>query len=181
MDAFRGKLTEEDVADLIGVLRSWQRPVPTGDVPFPGTLGPIVQNPDGPDPAFVLGNRYTPVDTVKHELDKGAALAFLDARPPSDYVAGHIAGATDVPFYEVGAYLGALPKDRWIVCYCACPHAESGKAADALLANGFTKVTILDEGYFVWRDRGYPTRSGAAPLADDFWRRTMVAGEHDQP
>ncbi len=81
----------------------------------------------------------------------------------SDFVDSHIAGANDVPFYEAGEYLFALPKDNWLVCHCACPHAESGKLLDTLLANGFTKVTILDEGFFVWRDRGYPVRSGAAP------------------
>ncbi len=68
-----------------------------------------------------------------------------------------------VPFYEVANFLDTLPDDHWIVCYCACPHAESGAAAQTLLANGFTKVTVIDEGFFAWQGAGYPTRSGAMP------------------
>jgi cytochrome c oxidase cbb3-type subunit 3/ubiquinol-cytochrome c reductase cytochrome c subunit len=163
MKSFEGDLQPQEIDDVVALLRSWAKPVATGDVPIPGTLGPIVLNPNGREPAFVLGNRFTPADTIKHELDQGAAFGFLDARAPSDYVAAHIAGANDIPFYEADQYLFALPKDRWLVCYCACPHAESGQLADTLFANGFTKVTILDEGFFVWRDRGYPVRAGANP------------------
>ncbi len=50
-----------------------------------------------------------------------------------------------------------------MVAYCGCPHAESGALMDKLLANGFTKVTILDEGFNVWLERGYPVNLGAAP------------------
>lgn len=163
MPAFENTLSSTDVADVVALLRSWAKPVAPGDAPVPGTLGPIVQNPDGPDPNFTVGERFTPADAIKAELDRGAAFGFLDARAPSDYVAEHIAGAANVPFYQASDYLFALPKDKWLVCYCACPHAESGVLMDTLVANGFTKVTILDEGFFVWRDRGYPVRSGANP------------------
>lgn len=163
MKGFGSELAKQDIADVVALLRSWAKPVAPGDAPIPGTLGPIIQNPDGPEPAFTVGNRFTSVDTIKAELDRGAAFGFLDARAPSDYVESHIAGAADVPFYQASDYLFALPKDKWLVCYCGCPHAESGALADTLLANGFTKVTILDEGFYVWRDRGYPVRSGANP------------------
>lgn len=163
MPAFEHTLPRTTIADIVALLRSWAKPVAPGDVPIPGTLGPIVQNPDGPDPNFTVGQRFTPADVIKAELDRGAAIGFLDARAPSDYVAEHIKGAANVPFYEASDYLFALPKDKWLVSYCACPHAESGVLLDTLLANGFTKVTILDEGFFVWRDRGYPVRSGPNP------------------
>lgn len=162
MTAYEGDLPAASIDDLVALLRSWQKPVPPGG-PYPGSVGPIVLNPTGPDPGFVVGQRYTPVDVVHAALERGSKMTLVDARPPSDYAASHIAGATDVPFYEVAAYRDALPKDSWIVAYCGCPHAESGRVADDLLANGFTKVTILDEGFYVWRDRGYPVRSGASP------------------
>lgn len=163
MDGYEAELSAQDIGDLVALLRSWAKPIVIGDVPIPGTMGPVVLNAGGPDPDFVLGNRYTPADTIKKELDRGASFGFLDARAPSDFVAGHIAGANDVPFYEASNYLFALPKDKWLVCYCGCPHAESGSLADTLFANGFTKVTVLDEGYYVWRDRGYPVRTGVNP------------------
>lgn len=163
MAAYGGVLDPATIDDLVVLLRSWQKPEPPGDVPYPGTVGPVVLNPGGPDPGFVDGQRYTPADVVHAALARGAAMAFVDARAPSDYVAGHIAGATNVPFYQVALYRDALPKDFWIVAYCGCPHAESGIVHDDLKAHGFTKVTVLDEGYYVWRDRGYPVRQGAAP------------------
>lgn len=150
-------------SDVIAHVRSWARPVSDDEIALPGTLGPIVQNPTGPEPAFTVGQRFTPVDVVARELQRGAAMGFLDARAPSDYVAGHVAGAADVPFYQARDYLFALPKDRWLVCYCACPHAESGRLHDALAAVGFTKITILDEGVNVWAERGHPMRKGPSP------------------
>ncbi|HSO32575.1 MAG TPA: c-type cytochrome [Labilithrix sp.] len=163
MKPFEAELKVEEIGDVVALLRSWARPIATGDAPIPGSLGPVVLNANGPEPSFVVGNRFTQADTIHAELARGAAMGFLDARAPSDYVAGHITGANDVPFYEAADHLFALPKDKWLVSYCACPHAESGRLADTLLANGFTKVTILDEGFFVWRDRGYPVTTGPNP------------------
>ena len=56
-----------------------------------------------------------------------------------------------------------LPKDAWLVCYCSCPHAESGQLAQKLSAKGFTKVTVLDEGLGVWKAKKYPTKTGLDP------------------
>ncbi|MFO0676558.1 MAG: c-type cytochrome [Polyangiaceae bacterium] len=163
MRAYEGELTEQQIADVVALIRSWAKPVLTGAVPLPGSLGPVILHEGGPEPNFVIGQRFTPADTIKAELDRGAAMGFLDARAPSDYVEGHIAGANDVPFYDATKYVTLLPKDRWLVSYCGCPHAESGKLADTLYEHGFTKVTILDEGFFVWSDRGYPVRTGVDP------------------
>jgi len=166
MVPYAGVLAAQDIDDLVALLRSWQKPVTeadASDIPIPGTPGPVVLNPGGPEPAFVLGQTYTPAATIAHELTAGAAMVLLDARAPSDYSAGHIAGAIDLPFYDVATFLDTLPDDRWIVCYCACPHAESGRAAQTLQQNGFTKVTVLDEGFFGWQGAGYPVHGGAQP------------------
>ena len=93
----------------------------------------------------------------------GARMALLDARAPSDYINQHIAGAVSVPFYDPTPYLAKLPKNSWLVCYCACPHAESGSLADRLLKAGFKKVTVLDEGLGAWAQKKYPVSSGEKP------------------
>jgi len=56
-----------------------------------------------------------------------------------------------------------LPKNSWLVCYCACPHAESGALANRLLQAGFKKVTVLDEGLGAWAQKKYPVSSGEKP------------------
>lgn len=163
MKPFEGDLSHEEMDTLVALMRS--RAVPVEDTPalIPTTVGPFVLHPDGPEPSFTVGQRFTSVEVVHQELINGAAFGFLDARAPSDYVTSHIAGAADVPFYQAEDYLYALPKDKWLVAYCGCPHAESGALLDKLLAAGFTKVTILDEGFNVWNERGYPVNVGAAP------------------
>jgi cytochrome c oxidase cbb3-type subunit 3/ubiquinol-cytochrome c reductase cytochrome c subunit len=121
-------------------------------------------NPKGPEPdGFRAYPAFTPVDVVKAQLDRGARLALLDARPPSDYLHEHLAGAVSVPFYDPSPFLAGLPKDAWLVCYCACPHELSGQLAQKLAAAGFAKVTVLDEGFNVWKSRGYGTRAGREP------------------
>lgn len=163
MEAFEDRLTAQAIDDLVVLIRSWQVPIDDTPDELP-VLDPatMVVNPTGPAPE--LGDeRHVPVDTVAAELARGAAMVLLDARPPGDYVAGHIAGAVSVPFYAVDEAVDLLPRDHWIVSYCACPHAESGEAADALVAHGFDRVRVLDEGVRVWAERGHPMREGAAP------------------
>jgi cytochrome c oxidase cbb3-type subunit III len=166
MPGFESTLGNEKIEDLVTLLRGWQSPPiarPAASAP-PLTLGPVPLNPHGPEPeGFKVQPATTPVDVVKAALDKGAKLALLDARAPPDYTTEHIAGAVSVPFYDPSPYLAKLPKDAWLVCYCACPHAESGTLAQKLTDAGFKKVTILDEGLGVWRSRKYPLSTGEKP------------------
>jgi cytochrome c oxidase cbb3-type subunit 3 len=165
MPAFKGKLTTAEIDDVVALLRSWKRP-PDETPPLPprpGELASVVLNPRGPQPAFEAKTDYIKVDDVKKEVDRHATMIIIDARPPSDYARMHIAGAISVPFYEVEAYAKQLPKDRYILSYCGCPHAESGKVRDALRLLAYPRAAVIDEGLLAWRDRGYPVRGGAKP------------------
>jgi cytochrome c oxidase cbb3-type subunit 3/ubiquinol-cytochrome c reductase cytochrome c subunit len=168
MPAFEREIELAGVDDLVALLRSWQtvgvatRPAPARPPPIP--LGPVPLNPHGPEPdGFRAQPAATPADVVKAQLDRGARFALLDARAPSDYLGEHIAGAVSVPFYDPDPYVAALPHNAWLVCYCSCPHAESGQLAQKLASKGFDKVTVLDEGLGVWKVRKYPTRGGLDP------------------
>jgi cytochrome c oxidase cbb3-type subunit 3/ubiquinol-cytochrome c reductase cytochrome c subunit len=165
MAAFGTALPSSSIDDLVALVRSWQRPVdgPETLPPGPGALTDVVVNPGGPDPGFDPAAQFVPVDTVKAALDVGASFVLSDARLPSDYSGNHIAGAINVPFYQVESFLSQIPKDKYIITYCGCPHAESGQAAAVYRANGYARVAVLDEGFDVWRSRGYPVRSGGAP------------------
>jgi cytochrome c oxidase cbb3-type subunit III len=169
MPAFEAKLGDGGVEDVVALLRSWQSqnataPRPVAAKPPPLPLGPVPLNPHGPEPVgFRTTPATTPADLIKAQLDRGARIGILDARAPSDYMNEHIAGAVSVPFYDPDPYVAQLPRDAWLVCYCACPHAESGSLAQKLASKGFTKVTVLDEGLGVWKGRKYPTRTGLDP------------------
>jgi cytochrome c oxidase cbb3-type subunit 3/ubiquinol-cytochrome c reductase cytochrome c subunit len=169
MVAYGSTLGDQGVEDVLALLRSWQarstvvpRAEPARPPPLP--LGPVPLNPKGPEPVgFRATPATTPADSIEGQLTHGARMAILDARAPSDYVNEHIAGAVSVPFYDPEPYVAQLPRDAWLVCYCACPHAESGTLAQKLAIKGFTKVTVLDEGLGVWKSRRYPTHTGIDP------------------
>jgi cytochrome c oxidase cbb3-type subunit 3/ubiquinol-cytochrome c reductase cytochrome c subunit len=166
MAAFGSKLGDQGVEDVVALLRSWAQPrvarpePPPAPPPLP--LGKIPLHPKGPEP---IGLRptpdVTPGDVIKAQLDRGAKMALLDARAPSDYLREHIKGAVSVPFYDPAPYFDKLPRNVWLVCYCACPHAESGQLAERLREKGFTKVTVLDEGLGWWRSKNYGVESTA--------------------
>jgi len=163
MPGFGATLTDQNLRDLTALVRSWAKPATEPPTELPSKdLGNPVVNPTGPDAVFDAGP-YAPAAKVKAELDRGARLVFLDARAPGDYSREHITGAVSVPFYSVTDYFSQLPRDATIISYCACPHAESGAAADALVKAGWTKVKVLDEGFFHWKTQGYPTKVGAKP------------------
>ncbi len=165
MAGFAGKLTKTQIDDLIALVRSWK--IPPEELPdLPpkaGSLASVVVNPKGPQPELDPDAAFIKVDAVKKELDRGASMVIIDARPPADYARMHIVGAISVPFYQTADYAKQLPKDRYILTYCACPHAESGQVRDALKKLGYPRVAVIDEGLLVWRDRGYGVRGGAKP------------------
>lgn len=169
MPAFEQPLNEQGIEDVVALLRSWQ-PYPTPHAeppvvrPAPLPLGPVPLNPHGPEPrGFKEHPARTSMNVVKPELERGARMALLDARTPSDYMIMHIPGAVSVPFYDVDRYASQLPKDTWLVSYCSCPHAESGMLAAALVAKGFKKVTVLEEGLRGWNASHFETHKGPDP------------------
>ncbi|MBL0196244.1 MAG: c-type cytochrome [Myxococcales bacterium] len=165
MPAFAGTLSPKEIADVVALVRSWQRP-PDGPLPSPprpGQLADVVLNATGENASFPGVARFVPADTVKAALDQRRRLVLLDARPPYDYARAHVSGAVSTPFYEAADYASQLPRNAPIVAYCGCPHAESGQAVDTLKGLGYSTVYVLDEGFTVWRERGYPVRGGAKP------------------
>lgn len=167
MPSFEKVLPPEEIEGLTKLLRGWSlppAPPPAPAPPPPIPLGPVPLNPHGPEPVgFLVTPATTPMEVIHRQLARGARMGILDARAPSDYMNKHIAGAVSVPFYDPTPYVAKLPKSAWLVCYCACPHAESGTLAAKLLAAGFKKVTVLDEGLGAWENKQYAVNSGEKP------------------
>ena len=163
MQAFTGQLPDQIIDDLVVLIRSWQMQPAEANAELPQWPSDgAVLNPTGSD--FVLDDaRYISVEALHAALDRGERLLLADARTPSDYVAMHIEGAVSVPFYEPQKYVDRLPTDVTLVAYCGCPHAASGSLVDKLAQRGYTRLKVLDEGYFAWRDKGYALRAGVSP------------------
>jgi mono/diheme cytochrome c family protein/rhodanese-related sulfurtransferase len=167
MAAFSGELSGEQLDALTAYLRSratgWEAPSAVRVRPPPPERA--VQNLGAPAAKLdVRDGMFVPADQVQAALARGERIVLLDARPMSDWQRGHLPGAVPVPFYDdVGALVPHLPNDEtFIVAYCACPHAASGKVARQLRQRGFERAVVLDEGSLVWAQRGYPLVPGDA-------------------
>ena len=165
MQSYSASLGDQGIEDVVAYLRSLPT-VPaeaSAALPPPIPLGQV-PHPKGPEPqGFQAFRAMTRVDVVASQYKRKARMLLLDARVPSDYEQEHIRGAVSVPFYDPTPYMAQLPKDTWLVCYCGCPHAESGQLAQKLQAAGFSKVTVLDEGLWDWKQKGLPMNTGRQP------------------
>ena len=164
MPAYEDSLTETEINDLVAFIRTWdddQEPVPLA--PFNPDLSDHLINEGGAPADFsgdIIEDRFVPADKVMAAIEAGQTFVALDARPHSDYLAGHISGAIALPFYLIEVNIDLLPKDQWIITYCGCPHAISGQALDKLKENGFENVAVLDEGFYYWQNMQYPVSLG---------------------
>ncbi len=167
MPAFGEDLAPKAIDDVTAFLRSLTRNVeaaPRGELP--PSFDQAVIHPNGPEPEFppLREGRYVPAEAVKDALAKGAKMVLLDARPTSEWLNSHIPGALPVPYYDPDRMTSKLPRDgTWILAYCGCPHAASGKVMDTLRAQGFPRTAVIDEGIFEWIRRGYPVTFGKSP------------------
>jgi protein-disulfide isomerase/rhodanese-related sulfurtransferase len=100
---------------------------------------------------------------ARRDFEKGAASLFVDVRPRTEFEAGRIRGAINLPVDEVEKHWERLPKDRNIILY------ESGRspgdvcasgrtAGRTLLAHGFSrdKVKVYQDGLAGWEKAGLP-------------------------
>lgn len=159
-------LSRQELDDLVAYVRSMSHipgPPPPPEYEPPPSLDHLVINPDGAAPRFTLReDRFVPAAEVAQALSEHRKLIILDARPTSDWSASHIAGSLPFPFYDIEQMATRVPRDgTWVLAYCACPHAASGHVVDELRRRGFEHTAVIDEGWRVWTERGYPTAHAA--------------------
>ena len=89
-------------------------------------------------------------------------VVVLDTRPPSEYAAGHIAGAISVPVDDLQRRLRQLPKGKEYVAYCRGPYCVYADRAVEILRSHGRRARRLREGFPEWRAAGLPVDTGAA-------------------
>ncbi len=85
----------------------------------------------------------------------------IDVRGPSEYAAGHIQGAVNIPLGQLARKLKQLPRDRPVVTYCNMHHrGESrGERAALLLREQGYQARTIDGGYPAWTEAGLPVEA----------------------
>jgi len=170
MLAFGTVLTDDQVNDLVAYVRELGAGAPTVSMlPEPTGKEPLFVNPKGAPPSWkARDDRFVPAETVAAALKAGKKMIIIDARPAPEWRRVHIQGAVSIPHHDPKR-LPEIPKDAWVVAYCACPHHLSGDIVDKLKAQGNARAFVLDEGINVWHQRGYPVvaAEGVTPPPTD--------------
>ena len=99
-------------------------------------------------------------DGLKQLAGRRGEAQWVDVRSASEYAAGHVPGAINIPMEQIEARLGDLSPDCPIVLIC-----QSGRRARlsaALLEPCRTDVTVLDGGTSAWVKAGFPVVVNAA-------------------
>ena len=107
---------------------------------------------------------FISVDELKAKLAKKEPVAIIDVRAINSLSAdsNKIKGAVYVQVRKLKYRLGfpplkAVPHDREVVTYCACPNDElSLQAAQVLRDAGFKRVRVLKGGWVLWQKANGP-------------------------
>jgi rhodanese-related sulfurtransferase len=92
------------------------------------------------------------LDAFKSILELGEA-AIIDVREPSEYEAGHVEGAINIPIRTLAQSLDKVPTDKPVVLYCASGH-RAGMATAALQSLGYGNVRAFPGGWKAWSEAG---------------------------
>lgn len=87
-------------------------------------------------------------------------VVVVDVRPAPEHVAGHIAGAVNVPIDELARRLDELPADATVVAYCRGPYCVYADDAVRLLTRRGRDAVRLRDGFPEWRAAGLPVQVG---------------------
>jgi rhodanese-related sulfurtransferase len=119
-------------------------------------------------PTLELGTPWIGQEEA-HELFGDPGVLFIDCRPQSEFVTGHIASALSLPsdHPDIGPELEAVLRPaRTIIAYCDAVGGcqSSARLAARLRELGMQDVRILSDGLPGWIERGYPAESGTCRL-----------------
>lgn len=88
------------------------------------------------------------------EMSRTGQVVLVDVRPSSEFAAGHVEGAVNIPVESLATRMTELPPDVNVVAYCRGPYCVmAATAVTHLRAAGYQAVR-LDGGYPQWRDAG---------------------------
>lgn len=90
------------------------------------------------------------------ERAKDNLVTVIDVRPPEEYAAGHVPGATNIPLSELEKHLDEFHPDQEIVAYCRGPHCVLAFDAVAKLREKGYIARRLQDGYPEWKSAGLP-------------------------
>jgi rhodanese-related sulfurtransferase len=120
----------------------------------------FLRDRSAPFPEAVIPYQHEDISaaTLHQWIVTGKAMTLIDVREPSEFAAGHIAGALNLAWNSGGlkGSLSQIAKDRPVVVYCASGN-RSNQAATWLTDQGLRPVYDMLGGIAAWLAAGYPT------------------------
>lgn len=95
------------------------------------------------------------------ELSRTGEVVLVDVRPPSEFAAGHVDGAVNIPVADLASRLRDLPPDTEVVAYCRGPYCVMASTAVAQLREAGITAVRLEGGLPEWRAAGRPVAGKA--------------------
>jgi rhodanese-related sulfurtransferase len=89
------------------------------------------------------------------QIKRNEPITIVDVRLPSDFAAGHIAGAINLPQGKWHTLKG-LTKERTTVIYCYSQTCKLAAAAAVEFASAGLPVVEMEGGYEAWVKSGLP-------------------------
>lgn len=122
--------------------------------------------------------RIKPEELKKLIDSNDPMILVVDNQPRSVYDLGHIKGAVNFPWAMDIKSPGGLPRDKTLILYCDCAHAEDSPNITIQLSNkeescapgddstdvaqqltdkfGYTNIKVLEGGWSKWQQLDYP-------------------------
>jgi len=90
-------------------------------------------------------------DELRARLARGDVV-LVDVRPPEEFEADHIEGASSIPLDELERRIDELPPDREVIAYCRGPFCAYAHDAVRTLRAAGRKARRLEDGVHEWHE-----------------------------
>lgn len=127
--------------------------------------GPDAWVADGQSPAVI---RRVDFDAMAKEWQANPGAVVVDTRQILEWEAGHVAGATFMPFYEVADRMNELPTDVDVYVYCGSGY-RAAAVASLLHGSGFENVIHVDDNFANAAMAGLEIVAEDAPVREPGW------------